>query len=73
MMLVSPRPRPLPAWLFVFTTNSTQINEKEMRDDESGQSVSLVSIRIQVRFYLMKFITLESLLNRLILNKFAIY
>ena len=73
MMLVSPRPRPLPAWLFVFTTNSTQINEKEMRDDESRQSVSLVSVRIQVRFYLMKFITLEPLLNRLILNKFAIY
>ena len=72
-MLVYPRPRPLPALLFVFPTNSTQINEKEMRDDEREQSVSLVSVGIQVRFYLMKFITLESLLNRLILNKFAIY
>ena len=39
-MLVYPRPRPLPALLFVFPTNSTQINEKEMRDQESSQSAS---------------------------------
>lgn len=37
-MLVSPRPRHRPALLFVFTTNSTQINEKERRDDESRHS-----------------------------------
>ena len=56
MMLVSPRPRPLPAWLFVFTTNSTQINEKERRDDEEqtlrtqASVVPVVSKKYKVSF-----------------------